>query len=354
MKQYKFTTTIDINTAPVKNCLSDMLYFDIETTGLSAKKSDLYMIGYATLTDCKTASIFLLFNDDGCSEEEILTEFAGVAKNYTQLISYNGDTFDIPYLKEKYRQFQIESCLEHLESLDIYRRIRKYKKLFHLNSMRQSDIEELNGICRDSFISGGELISQYKLFLKNGDMTILDNLLTHNKDDIAGLLQISDTLNVDCFLNGAFQITTIELDEEFAVFRLNIPFLPFRITYGTDGAFFLNAYKNSATLKLHLLCAKLKYFYADYKNYYYLPVEDMAIHKSVAAYVDNAHKVKATKATAYLCHEGLFVRQTKKPVGKIYKQNLEDKISYMELSNQTINDLTLMKEYVTQLLRELV
>ena len=42
----------------------------------------------------------------------------------------------------------------------------------------------------------------------------------------------------------------------------------------------------------------MKYFFKDYKNYYYLPMEHMAIHKSMAAYVDDAHKEKATKDNA--------------------------------------------------------
>lgn len=52
-------------------------------------------------------------------------------------------------------------------------------------------------------------------------------------------------------------------------------------------------------IKLPLITDNLRLYYSDYKNYYYLPYEDTAIHKSVAAYVDAECKVKATRETAY-------------------------------------------------------
>ena len=43
-------------------------------------------------------------------------------------------------------------------------------------------------------------------------------------------------------------------------------------------------------IKVPVFCEEMKFYYSDYKNYYYLPHEDMAIHKSVSMYVDPAFK----------------------------------------------------------------
>ena len=56
-----------------------------------------------------------------------------------------------------------------------------------------------------------------------------------------------------------------------------------------------------------MLHTEMKYFFKDYKNYYYLPMEHMAIHKSMAAYVDDAHKEKATKDNAFTTETGSFI-----------------------------------------------
>lgn len=54
-----------------------------------------------------------------------------------------------------------------------------------------------------------------------------------------------------------------------------------------------------ALLKVPIYEEELKYFYSNYHDYYYLPTEDVALHKSVAGFVDKAHRVNATAATCY-------------------------------------------------------
>ena len=45
-------------------------------------------------------------------------------------------------------------------------------------------------------------------------------------------------------------------------------------------------------MRAEIFEGEMRHFYSDYKNYYYLPKEDMAIHKSVAAYVDHEYREK--------------------------------------------------------------
>lgn len=52
---------------------------------------------------------------------------------------------------------------------------------------------------------------------------------------------------------------------------------------------------------------ELKHFYKDYKNYYYLPAEDEAYHKSVSEWVDKSARIQATARTAYTKKTGTFV-----------------------------------------------
>ena len=53
---------------------------------------------------------------------------------------------------------------------------------------------------------------------------------------------------------------------------------------------------------------ELHYFFSDYKNYYYLPEEDIAVHKSVAAYVDKAYRENAKAYNSYSKKRSIFVR----------------------------------------------
>lgn len=104
MIQYDYTMPLSsVNLNWMKETPDQYLFFDIETTGLSAARSDLYLIGYGTILNDEQFRITLLFNDDGCSEPKMLAAFKDILADYKYLVTYNGDTFDLPYIKEKYR-----------------------------------------------------------------------------------------------------------------------------------------------------------------------------------------------------------------------------------------------------------
>ena len=56
MKIFEYTEDINVDTAHISDELSDILYFDIETTGFSAARTSLYLIG-CTKYWCHTTAI---------------------------------------------------------------------------------------------------------------------------------------------------------------------------------------------------------------------------------------------------------------------------------------------------------
>lgn len=65
----------------------------------------------------------------------------------------------------------------------------------------------------------------------------------------------------------------------------------------------------NCSLTVPILEGTLKHFFPNYKDYYYLPLEDEAIHKSVGAYVDKEHREKAKAANCYKKISGKFLPQ---------------------------------------------
>ena len=61
------------------------------------------------------------------------------------------------------------------------------------------------------------------------------------------------------------------------------------------------------TLVIPVISDTLKYFFKDYKNYYYLTSEDEAIHKSIAQYVDSNNRVKCSASNCYTKKTGIFL-----------------------------------------------
>ena len=94
---------------------------------------------------------------------------------------------------------------------------------------------------------------------------------------------------------------------------------------------------------------ELKHFYKDYKNYYYLPAEDVAYHKSVSSFVDRSARIQATASTAYTKRTGDFV-----PVPKgvdinpdyLFRKSYEDKAEYIPLEHLDLSDSRVLCSYI--------
>ena len=86
-----------------KNCLLSRkrtLYFDIETTGLNARRSHLYLLG-AMWKENEHIILRQWFAEKPSDEETILREFMKLTENFDSLVHFNGATFDLPYLCNK-------------------------------------------------------------------------------------------------------------------------------------------------------------------------------------------------------------------------------------------------------------
>ena len=328
----------------------DIIYFDLETTGLDADRSDLYIIGLSYINESMIHTV-LLFNDDGNSEAEMLSSFNSYLEGKKYLVSYNGDTFDIPYLSAKYHSNQIDVAIfDSLNSIDIYRHIRPYKKYLHTDSMKQKDIEQLMGIHRASFISGGELISKYRQYLISGDKKLLDMLIAHNYDDLKGLTGITDVLAVYELFHGGYTITSSHMDETCLTLTLGDIRLPFRINYANE-YMSINGRDDDIHVYIPIYKGELKYYFKDYKNYYYLTKEDIAIHKSMALYVDKNFREKATRENAYTKKKSIFIRQGSFQAEYIYKSDISSKKSYIELDEQLANDREQLRYYLMDIMK---
>lgn len=329
-------------------------FFDIETTGLSPNASSLYLIGFMHYD--KTKEAWLLrqwFADDYQSEKEILQTFLENLSEIKYLYHFNGKTFDIPYVLKKCTRHLITPS-KHCENLlydtlgihciDLLGKIRPLRHALMLEKCSQTALEQWLGIKREDTFSGGELISVYSEYMQQKILNpenaakLEKVLLLHNHDDIEMMLNVCSILTYDEYLSDSSQnrlfatenlstldvcITsgqTVSLTMELPVpvpktVHLVTPYPETSledITQNTSLCSMLRSAqllldKKTACFTLPLYEGPLKYFMPNYKDYYYLIKEDMAVHKSVAEYVDKNFRKKATAATCYINKEGRFL-----------------------------------------------
>ena len=88
-----------------------------------------------------------------------------------------------------------------------------------------------------------------------------------------------------------------------------------------------------ANIHIPVFKGRLRHYFEDYKDYYYLPDEDTAIHKSIAESVDRSHRVQATKATAYTWASGSFIPQCSNKITPYFKADAGDFISFIPVKS---------------------
>lgn len=104
-----------------------LLYLDIETTGLSPETSALSVIGCCE----KGREPRQWFNESGLEQKDILASFLSYAGHFDTVVTYNGGTFDLPFLKKKCEEFGLPYSLECKRCIDLYKNLRSFRHSSH-------------------------------------------------------------------------------------------------------------------------------------------------------------------------------------------------------------------------------
>jgi len=351
-----------------------IVFFDIETTGFTAQTTYLYLIG-CIYKDSSDLHMIQWFAEDIKEEVQIIKNFFEFIKGYDLLVNYNGSGFDIPYLIKKCELLKLNYSFDNIRNLDLYKMITPIKQIFNLKNFKQKSIETFLNVRRQDTLSGGELIEVYQSYLgkkrienlrksrnvqDNGDNTSLETeellhlIMQHNEDDLKGLVKICPILYYNDLFDGAFHIVRAGVDSGQLIVRLEYNFyLPSRISFGND-CLYVNACNNTADVYIKTYEGELKYFYDNYKDYYYLPAEDRAVHKSLAIFVDKEYRKKATPSNCYTKKQGVFVPQYHPVLSPAFKNSYDDKISFVEVHNDFLLNEDNLARYIYHILNHLI
>ena len=331
----------------------EVCFFDIETTGFSAEHTKLYLIGCCTIKNNKL-HIIQWFNDDGNSEASLIRSFMDYISNYKFLLHYNGDGFDKPYIEKKCATFGIKNKIPKLTNIDLYKKLKPFKNFLHFDNLKLKTVEQFIGISRDDKYTGGELIPVYNDYLKHHSKQAFDLLMLHNFEDLENLVQCFALLTLMNLTTGNFELTNLSVKDNNLCFFLMLPTsMPKRVVYSKKGIV-ISIYKTSVTVSVPIIEDTLKMFYDNPTEYYYLPAEDVAIHKSVATYVDKSFREQAKRENCYCNVQGIFVTQLDGNIATPYKKKYNDKESYVMLIDSFLENSELLHQYITFILNNII
>lgn len=344
--------------------LEELLFFDIETTGFSGEHSNLYLIG-CTCYRNKSWHLIQWFADTVDSEKELLISFFEFLNQFTTVVHFNGDGFDIPYLLKRCQILGLPYDFSGVASIDIYKRIKPYRKLLKLENLKQKSIERFLGICRQDQYNGGQLIQVYKDYLKTREDELYDMLMLHNREDLEGMPLILPILNYPDFLEHDLVLKNVHIREQqcgqedlpqiLALTLESHSTLPVPLeNLCPDCNITIHCQNNHMNLEIPLYHGTLRYFYPNYKDYYYLIYEDTAVHKSIGDFVDRSARKKATAQTCYTKRCSTFLPQPDIIWEPALKENYQDKLTYVEYSQELFCNADLLKQYILCLLKQLM
>ncbi|MCR5686686.1 MAG: ribonuclease H-like domain-containing protein [Lachnospiraceae bacterium] len=314
------------------------LFIDIETTGLSRETTSLYLIGcgYYTADGLMTK---LFFADSSAEEYDLLYAFSRFMKGYTHLFHFNGLKFDIPYLSYKARKHGIDGLFDGIVQIDVYKVLAPLRHLLFPESMRQKAIESFLGITREDKYNGKELIDVYKRYEADPTDIDLEKLITHNREDVVGMHKIMQALVYldlkdapliyeGCKVNRYRDLAGAECEELLLSYTTGVSF-PVSFMAKTESMYIkASASTGKLLIRLPIYDTEMKLFYDSYRDYRYIPEEDTAILKELAAALPKGSYVKATKENCYTRVSGRFVKQPQNLFTPVVRTSYKDKKKY--------------------------
>ena len=163
-----------------------ILYLDTETTGLGGSGTVAFLVGMGFLTD-NGFEVHQFLMRDYPEEPYLLKHVAAGLGKFDVLCTFNGTTFDVPLLESRFLMNRMSrNCLDlpHLDLLHMCRRLWKLR-LGRCNLGRLEEV--ILGKPRTDDLPGSEVPARYFAYLKTKQLSMLDDVLKHNAQDIASL-----------------------------------------------------------------------------------------------------------------------------------------------------------------------
>lgn len=210
------------------NLMKEAFFFDIETSGLSHKNCSI--ISITTLFyENNTYKIYQLFLEHIIDEKEMLQYFKELIKHKKYAVTYNGNTFDIPFITNKSLKLGVELNFDEYIKIDLYNDLRHIKNKIAISDLKLKTVEEFFNIKRNDTISGQDVVVLYEAYKIEPRKEFVSLILQHNYEDVYNLpVLLNKIYNLyDVILS--YENLTVKINYKDFVFKKNILMASFYI-----------------------------------------------------------------------------------------------------------------------------
>jgi len=171
--------------------LSDLVFFDTETTGLMGGSSTAaFLIGVGYFDGEKFITKQFLMNDY-YQESDMITNLNDILSNHKAVVSYNGKSYDRHIVNSRSILNRLPRLLDEKVQLDLLHSTRRlYKRRLPSCSMHSIEENILN-LHRVDDIPGSEIPEIFFNYIKYKDDSMLNKVVEHNLQDIVSMVAIA-------------------------------------------------------------------------------------------------------------------------------------------------------------------
>ena len=165
----------------------DVLFLDLETTGLRAERSLAAMIGFLYRRG-DVLHLSQWYSGDAPSEGMQLRRLIDIQAQFREIVTYNGDGFDLPFLRQRYRWHRFPSDCT-LISNDLLPQIRKRYRREWPDCRIVTAEERLLGLPRcDDDVPGSEAPLRFQDLREGAPQSVIEPIYLHNRRDLISLV----------------------------------------------------------------------------------------------------------------------------------------------------------------------
>ncbi len=180
----------------------ECIFIDTETTGLSQSSGTFaFMVGIGILIEDHLLIRQYFLRNPG-EEAAMLLDLSNMLEKYNVLVSYNGISFDIPMLLNRYILYRMPHNLrrkKHIDLLKYSRSIWRYQ--FEDRSLKSIESKVLSYHRTSEEVPGWMAPEIYRDFLRTGNYSQIQGVLYHNAMDVVSLAAL--IIKVDHVLSSS-------------------------------------------------------------------------------------------------------------------------------------------------------
>ena len=185
----------DPRTSQLRDWANRVVFFDLETTGLSGGAGTLAFLAGCGWFEGESFRVRQFFLGLPSGEQAMLRALGSIFDDASLLVTFNGRSFDVPLMETRWAFHRTDAAsdgLPHFDMLHTSRRLWGLREDAGDGVMaagcRLSELERsILGFHRIDDVPGFEIPARYFHFLRTGDGAAIAGVLEHNRHDLVSL-----------------------------------------------------------------------------------------------------------------------------------------------------------------------